>query len=111
MDLEALELLLAPEFRLIFAEDPRAPRIVSREQWFATLPRMAFGECELRDVEEHCFGNREVLNMRARFHDWTFDGVTLPIEYLVTDVFVHRDGRRQVVSRVSDVVGETAPHF
>lgn len=49
--------------------------------------------------------------MRARFHDWTFDGVTLPIEYLVTDVFVHRDGRRQVVSRVSDVVGETAPHF
>ena len=110
MDREFIERLLAPEYRLTFANDPRAPRVISREEWFAALDKMSFGTYEISTSKELIFGNVGVLSMHVRFDNWRFDGNLLPSEYIVTDVFVLRDERWQVVNRISESVGD-APAF
>ena len=109
-DKQALEQLLAPEFRLSFVDDPRAPRTVPREDWFAMLDRMSFGECQFFESSEALFGNAAVLHFRCRFSDWTLDGRVLPSDYAITDVFVRRDGRWQVINRISEPTAD-APKF
>jgi hypothetical protein len=109
-DLPVLEELLAPEYRLTFAADPRAPRAISRGEWFAALEKMSFGEYSFSEVNEVDYGNRGVVHMRARFHDWIFDGTLLPVEYVLTDVFVKRQGRWQVINRISEGV-DGSPNF
>lgn len=103
-DLEFLESLLAPDFRLSFADDPRAPLTFSREQWFDRLKLMSFGTLSISTSQESVFANVGVVQMRARFEDWRFEGTLLPAEYDLTDVFVRRDGRWQVVNRISEGV-------
>ena len=105
-----LESLLAAEFRLSFVDDVRAPKTFSREDWFANLGRMTFGEYEIYDSQEVIFGKVGFLHMNVRFDDWTFDGNLLPAEYTVTDVFVFRDGRWQVTNRISEPKSES-PKF
>jgi ketosteroid isomerase-like protein len=110
MDREALEDLLAPEFRLSFVNDPRAPRTAPREEWFAMLGRMSFGEYEVLCSQEVLFGEVGVLHMHVRFEDWRLDGNLLPSDYRVTDVFVRRGGKWLVVNRISEPAGK-APEF
>lgn len=110
IDHPALESLLAQEFRLSFITDPRAPRTVSREDWFAMLDRMSFKGYEILDWREELFGNVGVIHIHVRFDEWLLDGNLLPPEYFVTDVFIKRDGRWQVINRISEPAGE-APEF
>jgi hypothetical protein len=110
LDREALKRLLAPEFRLSFSVDPRAPRVISREEWFENLDKMSFSGADILDFEEVFLGNVGVFQMRARFNDWRFEGNLLPALYTVTDVFVHRKGRWQVINRISESL-EGVPNF
>ena len=110
LDRNTLEDLLSAEFRLSFVEDPRAPRTVSREEWFAMLDRMSFDSYEILSSEESCFGNVAVVHMHVRFNGWRLDGNLLPAEYKVTDIFIHRNGRWQCINRISEPAGES-PKF
>ena len=105
-DRDFLENLLAAEFRLTFANDVRVPRAISREEWFVALDRMTFGSYEITSSEEISFANTGVLDMHVRFDGWHLNGRLRSAEEVVTDVFVRRDGRWQVVSRISESVGE-----
>jgi hypothetical protein len=109
-DIDFLQEFLAPEFRLSFADDPRAPKVFSRESWFENLKHMGFGECEIVEHTESIHENVGVFHMFARFKDWTFDGQVLPSDFYVTDVFVRRTGRWQVVNRISEGV-QGSPSF
>lgn len=109
-DTDVLEKLLAAEFRLSFVADPRAPRTAPRDEWFAMLPRMSFGSYEIFESEEVIFGNVGVIHLRVRFDEWRLDGNLLPPDYAITDVFIRREGRWQVVNRISEPAGE-APKF
>ena len=109
-DREALELLLAPEFRLSFSKDPRAPRVLSREEWFENLEKMTFEGAVILEFQESLLGNVGFLHMRVRFDGWRFEGNLLPALYIVTDVFVKRDGRWQVTNRISESL-EGVPGF
>jgi hypothetical protein len=109
-DRSVLEELLAPEFRLSFVRDPRAPRTVSREEWFAMLERMSFGGYEITSSEESIFGNVGVIHLNVRFDEWRLDGNLLPAEYRITDVFVRRTIEWQVVNRLSQPIAD-APVF
>jgi hypothetical protein len=110
VDRNALELLLAPEFRLSFSKDPRAPRVISRKEWFENLDKMSFSGADILDFKEVVLRNVGFLQMRASFNDWKFEGNLLPALYIVTDVFVHRDGRWQVINRISESL-EGVPTF
>ena len=109
-DLHVLEDLLAAEFRLSFVGDPRAPRTVSRKEWFEMLSRMSFGSYEILESREAVFGNVGVIHVRVRFGEWRLDGELLPSDYSIADVFILRDGRWQVVNRISEPMGEV-PEF
>jgi len=109
-DIDYLQNFLAPEFRLSFADDPRAPKVFSRESWFENLEHMRFGACEIVEHKESIHANVGVFQMFARFTDWTFDGELLPSDFDVTDVFVKRAGRWQVVNRISEGV-KGSPSF
>lgn len=110
MDRPFLEDLLAPEYRLTFGEDSRAPRVISRQEWFVALEKMSFGQCKISGVHEVVYGNRGVIHMQASFEDWVFDGTPLPVEYVITDVFVKREGRWQIINRISEGVSGS-PQF
>ncbi len=110
LDRKTLEDLLSAEFRLSFVVDPRAPRTVSRDEWFAMLDRMNFDSYEILSSEESCFGRVAVIHLHVRFDGWLLDGKLLPAEYKVTDIFIHRDGRWQCINRISEPAGE-APKF
>jgi len=110
MDHDVFDNILAPEFRLSFVADPRAPRTVSREEWFAMLERMSMGNYEFLSAQETHFGNVGIVRLQCRFHDWTLDGKPVPSDYVVTDVFIRRDNRWQVVNRISEPEAD-APRF
>lgn len=109
-DRDFLDSLLAAEFRLSFVDDVRAPMTFSRESWFENLNRMTFGAFTVYESKEVIFGKVGIIHLKVRFDDWTFDGNPLPAEYIITDVYVHRDGRWQVTNRISEPLGES-PKF
>ena len=105
-----LESLLASEFRLSFVDDVRAPKTLSRADWFANLDRMTFGDYEIYHSKEVIFGKVGFLHMDVRFDDWTFDGNPLPSDYTVNDIYDYRENRWQVTNRISEPKGES-PKF
>jgi ketosteroid isomerase-like protein len=109
-DRETLERLLAPEFRLSFVTDPRAPDVISRESWFSTLDRMTFASFEIHSTKAVVFDDVAVIHAHLSLHGWRFDGNLLPSEYKVTDVCVRREGAWKVVQRISAPTAE-APEF
>jgi hypothetical protein len=110
LETDFLDRILAAEFRLSFVSDPRAPRTVPREEWFGMLPRMSLGSCEILASKAVSFGNVGVIHLAARFEEWRLDGNLLPSDYSITDVCIKRDGRWQVINRISEPAGE-APEF
>jgi len=110
MDKGALEEILAPEFRLSFVTDPRAPKTLDRSAWFEMLDRMSFGAYEILSSKEVEFGEVAAIHARVSFADWTLDGRPLPSEFQVTDVFVRRDGQWLCINRISEPVSQS-PDF
>ena len=110
MDKGALEEILAPEFRLSFVTDPRAPQTIDRSAWFEMLDRMSFGAYAILDSKEVEFGEVAAIHARVSFADWKLDGRLLPSEFQVSDVFVRRDGRWRCINRISQPVS-LAPDF
>jgi hypothetical protein len=110
MDRLTLDEILAPEFRLSFVTDPRAPKTVPREAWFSMLDRMSFGKYEILDHREVYFGEVGIISAHVVFHDWRLDGETLPSEFRITDVYIRREGRWQCANRISEPA-TLAPDF
>ena len=63
---------------------------------------MSFGKTEFLSIVPHVFQSVGLTQIQALFHDWALDGKPLPPEYRITDDWVWREGRWQVVSRVSE---------
>jgi ketosteroid isomerase-like protein len=93
-DVAACEQFLGEEYALM------APGVgeVPRAAWLAMLPEYVIRSYEFRDVRVHAYGDTAV--MRSRYHQTaTVQGKDRSGAMLVTDVWVHRDGRWQVVAR------------
>ena len=106
-DLESLDDLLAAEFRLTFvgtfAGPPGGKPEIDRQQWLANLAGMTFGAIEMQDEQVTRFGHDvAAVRMRMVLHDWRIGDHPLPADYDLTDVWVHRDGRWQIVNRISE---------
>src|SRR5688572_9262701 len=96
-DRQALEAILAPEFTLTSA---RTDQIVDRAGWLALLDRVANESFEYTDFRIDVFGDAAVVRSRlsqvARVDDRPWDAT-----FMLTDVWIRRDGRWQVVARHS----------
>ena len=104
-DQDALESIIAPEFTLTSA---RSDRLVSREQWLdIALHRAAVEWYRYEDFHVTVFGDAAVVKSRAT-QKATVDGADWSESFLLTDVWVGRDGRWQVVARHSSTPPATS---
>lgn len=106
-DLGTLDDILAEEFRLSFVDFPGA---LPREQWLANLENMTFGPIEMDRLRVSMQGeNVATVRMRMTLHDWYWGEDPIPAEYDLTDVWVRRDGRWQVINRISEPLEPMGP--
>ena len=96
-DREALEAILAPEFTLTSA---RTDQIVDRAAWLGMLDRVKSESFEYSDFRIDVFGDAAVVKSRlsqvARVDDQPWNAT-----FMLTDVWIRRRGRWQVVARHS----------
>jgi len=96
-DREALEAILAPEFTLTSA---RTDQIADRATWLGMLDRVKNESFEYSDFRIDVFGDAAVVKSRlsqvARVDDEPWNAT-----FMLTDVWIRRGGRWQVVARHS----------
>lgn len=96
-DRTAIEAILAPEFTLTSA---RTDQIVDRAGWLGLLDRVKNVSFEYTDFRIDVFGDAAVVRSRmsqvARVDDQPWDAT-----FMLTDVWIRRGGRWQVVARHS----------
>ncbi len=93
-DVAAAERILAAEYALMASGIGEMPRA----KWLASLDDYVVDSYEFNDVRVHVYGETAVMRSRYR-QTATLFGEDRSGEMLVTDVWVKRDGRWQVVAR------------
>ena len=98
-DIKALEALLALEYRLVGVRSTGASDM-PRLAWFAALSRMRFRSLDLATTSVEVHGDMALATVEG---SWAleFDGRAIDERVYVTDVWIRRDGRWQVVRRHS----------
>ncbi len=96
-DRERLGEILAPEFTLTSA---RSDRLVDRSGWLALLDQVRNESFEYSDFVVNVFGDAAVVKSRLA-QVATVGGVPWNASFMLTDVWIRRDGRWQVVTRHS----------
>jgi ketosteroid isomerase-like protein len=96
-DREALEEILAPEFALTSA---RTDQLVGRAEWLGMLDRVRGDSFEYSDLRVDVFGDAAVVRSRMT-QAATVDGRPWDGTFVLTDVWIRRWDRWQVVARHS----------
>ena len=106
-DKVAAEQLVADEFRLTGPELQRLStgRAATKDMWMLTLERIDVQSFDFKDIRVMTFGSSAVAFVQATIA-WSIEGRALPSEYLLTDLWVKREGRWQVVTRISEPARE-----
>ncbi|MFG0283893.1 MAG: nuclear transport factor 2 family protein [Phycisphaerales bacterium JB039] len=111
-DSDVLDEILAPEYRLTYVPDlgfPGKPE-VTREMWLENLEVMTFGPITMSQQRvTMCGDNIAVVEMQMTLEQWQAAGQTLPPNYHLADIWVRRDGRWQVVNRISEPLDPPTP--
>jgi ketosteroid isomerase-like protein len=102
-DQVAADRILADEFRLTGPQLQRLStgRATAKDVWLETLPLIDVQSFDFSDMQITIYGSAAVAFVRATL-DWSIQGRPLPRLYMLTDLWVKRDGRWQVVTRVSE---------
>lgn len=98
-DFDALETLLAPEFRLVGVRSTGS-QDMTRDAWFHGAREMVFHQFEAKTLAVEVYGDAAIASVGGY---WRLDWGSRRIDerFLVTDVWIRRDGRWQVVRRHS----------
>ena len=97
-DVATLEGILAEEYVLISAR----LGFVDRQAWLDAIANYNISEFDYLDSEIHVYGEVAVSNSHYR-QVADFGGQDLSSPFYVTDLWVYRDGRWQVVVRHSSI--------
>jgi hypothetical protein len=104
-NVNALEQILAREFTIIGAGSPLEDPIATRQQWLEVGLKRPFPKHAVRVLSVHELQGAAVVHciLTADYPPmpWIPEGGTL--NFLVTDTWVNRDGRWQVVARHSSL--------
>ena len=95
-DLVLLESFLADEF--VYTASNHGRR--NRQEWLDSIADYQFNELQLVETDVTTYGDVAVVHARIR-QDATLAGQVRVGVFLITDVWVKRDGRWQAVSRSS----------
>jgi ketosteroid isomerase-like protein len=102
-DKHAADMILADEFTLTGPELQRIStgRAATKDVWMETLPLIEVRSFDLNDMQITVYGSAAVAFVSAML-DWSIQGRPLPSRYMLTDLWVKREGRWKVVTRVSE---------
>jgi ketosteroid isomerase-like protein len=102
-DKVAADRILADEFRLTGPDLQRLStgQAATKDIWLETLRLIDTQSFDLSDAQITVYGSAAVVFVRATI-DWSIQGRPLPSHYRLTDLWVNRDGRWQVLTRVSE---------
>jgi len=95
-----LRSLLAPEFRLMRADNGKV-LMTSRAQWFAALGSYTFHEFEARVVDVAVAGNTAVATVEGHWKVGMKGRGIREENFILSDTWVRRGGKWQVVYRHS----------
>ena len=98
-DFESLERIVAPEFTLVRVEQGVA-EFTPRDRWFANARRFRFDRYETRVLGSPIAGDSAVVTVDG---SWTISrgDQSRTEDFVVTDTWVRRGGRWQVIFRHS----------
>lgn len=98
-DEAALDRIIGEEFRLSGPEGAAVPR----DRWFANLRSMTWDSYDLSEFEVFASGDVAVVRSRQTIKNWRFgDRVNPQVIARVTDTWVKRDARWQLIQRTSE---------
>lgn len=102
-DKAAADRIVADEFRLTGPELQRLStgQAATKDIWMQTLGLIKTRSFDLSDAQVTLYGSAAVVFVRAAI-DWSIQGRPLPGRYRLTDLWVNREGRWQVVTRISE---------
>lgn len=100
-DFATLERILAPDYSLTVSSLPGRP--ITRQEWLAMVPRYTASRFEYRDMKVRVFGSTAVVSSIGRGIDAKIDGADRSFPFFLTDVWVKRQSRWQVVARYSSL--------
>ena len=98
-DFETVDRIVAPEFTLVRIEQGEA-EFTPRDRWFANARRIRFDRYETRVLGSTVAGDSAVVTVEG---SWTISrgDQSRTEDFVVTDTWVRRDGRWQVMFRHS----------
>jgi ketosteroid isomerase-like protein len=99
-DYRTVESIVAPEYKLMRVEDGRA-QFTDRADWLANSKRLAFHEFEADVKDVVVTGNTAVATVEGRWKISRADRGTRDERFILSDTWVKRNGRWQVVFRHS----------
>jgi len=102
-DIGALDLILAHEYAYTASGHGRW----SRQRWMETLPTYDIHHFEMIEVDVRDYGEVAVVLSHYR-QEASVAGTRRSGDFLITDVWVERDGRWQVVTRSSILMPESS---
>ncbi len=96
-DMDFLERLLGEEFTLTTGR--KGVEVRTRQEWLdITRDRYEVDSWEYEEMDVRVYGDAAVVRSRYR-QTGRMDGADRALTYLMTDVWVRRDGRWQAVTR------------
>lgn len=91
--------VLAPEFQLVGIRSTGAAA-VGRDPWLASARSIVFNDFATKTTSVEVFGDTALATVEGHW-DIVFGGKPIKERFYVTDVWIRRDGRWQVVRRHS----------
>lgn len=101
-DFGFLERIVAPEYRLVGARDDGSHTVTQRDEWMKNARLFVHHAFTVETVDVNRAADTAVASAKGL---WTVsfrpDAPAMPIRFFVTDTWVRRDGKWQVVHRYS----------
>lgn len=95
-DLAALEQILGSDYAYLASNHGR----LTRQEWLDNIAAYNISSFTILSIDVRVYGDMAIVFPHYR-QEAVFNGVPRSGEFLITDVWVRRDGRWQVVSRSS----------
>jgi ketosteroid isomerase-like protein len=92
---------LAPEYRLIIGIEDQPLHFLPREEWLAQLPNYRIHRQQLHEMHVSVWGDVAVATLNYSQTAEPFNGRDISGKFLISDVWVRRDGRWLVAERHS----------
>ena len=110
-DFDFIDRIVAPEYRLVGASDDGTHGITLRDEWMKNARLFVHHGFTVETVDVNRAGDTAVASAKGL---WTVSfrpgAPPMPIRFFVTDTWVRRGGKWQVIHRYSHRLGDAPPH-